>query len=187
MHHLENKPGMLLCCLLTKSLFRVKLVAHFRKTLTCCGFCRFLFLTSMSRTAIDAVNLWGLPTWVLESRGMVQLFRSAFSWGGGEVLHGAWGDVVRSKNIIQVRSMGACGGKGHWCSWLNAFGRLWNAEQHNVQVSVMWLNNTSQLNWLLSWESPKEELGHWGYWEREWQCVTFLSGRLRVAVLTFAD
>lgn len=186
MHRLENKPGMLLCCLLTKSLFHIKPVVHFPKALTCCGFCRLLFLISMSRKGYGCCE-----------SGRVACLRSGIKRNGPAVqeclcvgwgiLPGAWGDVVRSKYIIQVWSMRACGGKGHWCGWLNAFGRLWNAEQCNVQVSVMWLNNISQLNMLLSWESPKEELGRRGYWEREWQCITFLLGRLRVAVLTFAD
>lgn len=57
MHHLENKPGMLLCCLLKKSLFHIKSVVHFPKALICCGFCRLLFLNPMSRKGMDGVNL----------------------------------------------------------------------------------------------------------------------------------
>lgn len=62
---------------------------------------------------MDAVNLGGLCACVLESRGMVQLFRNALCGVGWGILPGAWGDVVRSKYIIQVWSMRACGGKGH--------------------------------------------------------------------------
>lgn len=39
-NHLENRPGLLLSCLLTKSLFPIKPVIHFPKTLTSCGFCK---------------------------------------------------------------------------------------------------------------------------------------------------
>lgn len=51
---------MLLSCLLTKSLFHIKPVVHFPKTLTSCGFSSLLFLTSVSRKGMDAVNLGGL-------------------------------------------------------------------------------------------------------------------------------
>lgn len=56
-HHLENRPGKLLSCLLTKSLFHIKPVVSFPKTLLSCGFCRLLFFTSVSRKGMDAVHL----------------------------------------------------------------------------------------------------------------------------------
>lgn len=53
MHCLENKPGMVL---IPKSLFHVKPVVHFPKTLTCCEFCRLVshFRECKGR---DVVNL----------------------------------------------------------------------------------------------------------------------------------
>lgn len=59
-NRLENRPGMLLICLLTKCLFHFKAVVHSPKTLTGCGFCRLLFFTSMSRKGMDAENVGGL-------------------------------------------------------------------------------------------------------------------------------
>lgn len=82
MHRLENKPGMLLCCLLTKSLFHIKPVVHFPKTLTCCGFCRLLFLISMSRKGYgccESGRVVCLRSGIKRNGPAVQ---ECFVWGG---------------------------------------------------------------------------------------------------------